>query len=196
MGAKTMMKTLFRVGLFTTLVFLAGSIALAQTRIHAVSGTVTSINPKIHMIDISTDDGSSGHFEFLKKTDPPVDFDKNVRADAVDVDKFTNKGAHVILYFVGQGDVRTAVAVHDLGDGSFAESSGSVVRINRHDHLLTIKNSSGVEESFRIDPKTVADTPTGVLEGFNLDYSKGDQVRVTAAQANGGETALLIAPAM
>jgi hypothetical protein len=86
--------------------------------------------------------------------------------------------------------------VHDLGDGSFAESSGSVVRINRHDHLLTIKNSSGVEESFRIDPKTVADTPTGVLEGFKLDYSKGDQVRVTAAQANGGETALLIAPAM
>jgi hypothetical protein len=191
-----MMKALFRVCLFTTFVSLAGSVAIAQTRIHAVSGTVTSIHTKIGMIDIATDDGSSGHFEFLKKTDPPVDFDKNVRADAVDVDKFTNKGAHVILYFVGQGDVRTAVAVRDLGDGSFAQSSGSVVRINRHDHILTIKNSSGVEESFHIDPKTVADTPTGVVEGFKLDYSKGDQVRVTAAQANGGETAVLIAPAM
>ena len=191
-----MMKALFRVCLFTTFISLAGSVAIAQTRIHAVSGTVTAIHEKIGMIDIATDDGSSGHFEFLKKTDPPVDFDKNVRADAVDVDKFTNKGAHVIVFFVGQGDIRTAVAVHDLGEGAFAESSGSVVRVNRHDHTLTIKNSAGVEVSFRIDPKTVADTPTGVVEGFKLDYSKGDQVHVTAAQANGGETAVLIAPAM
>jgi hypothetical protein len=190
------MKTLFRAGLFTTLFFLAGSFAFAQTRIHAVSGTVTAIHEKIGMIDIITDDGSSGHFEFLKKTDPPVDFDKNVRANAVDVDKFTNKGAHVILFFVGEGDIRTAVAVHDLGNGAFAESTGSVVRVNRHDHLLTIKNSTGVEVSFHIDPKTVADTPTGVVEGSKLDYSKGDQVHVTAAQANGGETAVLVAPVM
>jgi hypothetical protein len=46
-----------------------------------------------------------------------------------------------------------------------------------------------------LDPKTVADTATGVAQGFKYDLSKGDHVRVTATNANGSDTALLIAPA-
>ena len=191
-----MMKALFRACLFATCLTLVSSVAQAQQRVHAVSGTVTSINPKIGMIEIDTDDGSSAHFRWLKKSEVSVEFDKTVSADAVPVDKFTTKGTHVIVYFFGEGDVRTAVALRDLGDGSLAKSTGTVVKLNRREHLLTIKNSSGTEESFHVDPKTVADTATGVMEGFKFDLSKGDQVRVTAAQANGSATALLIVPAL
>jgi hypothetical protein len=42
----------------------------------------------------------------------------------------------------------------------------------------------------------VADTTNGAAEDFKYDFSKGDSVVVTAAASNGGETALLIAPAM
>ena len=70
-----------------------------------------------------------------------------------------------------------------------------MVKVNRHDHSDVIKNGAGADESFHIDPKTVADTTTGVVEGFKLDFDKGDAVSVTAAPAGGDKTALLIAPA-
>jgi hypothetical protein len=86
--------------------------------------------------------------------------------------------------------------MRDLGSGPLEETSGTVVKLNRHDRVLTIKNSAGAEESFRIDAKTVGDTTTGVSEGLKFDFSKGDEVRVTAAPSDGGEIALLIAPTM
>jgi hypothetical protein len=189
-----MMKALFRACLFVICLSLVTSIAKAQQRVHALAGTVTSINPKISMIEIETDDGSSAHFRWLKKSDGEIEFDKTVSADAIPADKFTAKGAHVIVYYFGDGDVRTVVALHDLGDGSVAKSTGTVVKLNRHDHLLVIKNSAGTEESFHVDPRTVADTATGVMQGYKFDLTKGDAVRVTAAQASGSATALLIVP--
>ncbi|HEY4381077.1 MAG TPA: hypothetical protein VGN01_12080 [Acidobacteriaceae bacterium] len=146
------------------------------------------------MTEITTDDGSSGHFRWLKKSDGEIEFDKTVSADATPADQYTSKGAHVIVYYFGEGDLRTVVAVHELGSGSIQKRTGTVVKLSRKDHLLTIKNASGSEESFQLDPKTVADTATGVLQG-KFDLSKGDQVRVMAAPAGSGETALLIVPA-
>jgi hypothetical protein len=169
--------------------------AIAQERVHAVSGTVTSINPKIEMIEIDTDDGSSGHFKWMKHQGISIDFDKNIKAEATDADKFTATGAHVIVYFFGDGDVRTAVALRVLGDGPFESDKGTVVKVDRHDHLITIKTDSGTDESFRIDPKTVADTTTGVVVGFKLDFDKGQPVQVTATPSGADKTALLIAPA-
>ncbi len=172
------------------------SVAVAQENVHALSGTVESVNAKIKMTEITTDNGTSGHFEWLKKTGGDINFDKVVKADATDADKFTTKGAHVIVFFVGDGDVRTILAVRDLGSGPLEKTSGTVVKFSRHDRVLIVKNGAGAEETFHIDAKTVADTTTGVEEGFKFDFSKGDEVRVTAAPSNGGETALLIAPMM
>jgi hypothetical protein len=186
---------LFHAGLALAAFALAGSLAHAQERVHALSGTVTSINPKLGMIEVATDDGSPGHFRWMK-TPTPLDFDKAVSADATAADKFTLKGDHVIVFYFGEGTERTAVALHDLGAGQVDKTTGTVVKLNRRDRLLTIKNIAGAEVSFHLDPKTVADTANGVLEGMKYDLSKGDPVRVTAAAANGGETALLIAPAM
>lgn len=190
-----MMKVCFRTCLFATCFALMTTIGHAQERVHALSGTVTSINQKIGMMDVATDDGSSGHFRWIKTPGPEIEFDKTVSADATAPDKFSSIGHHVIVYYFGEGTVRTVAALHDLGDGPIEKSTGTVVKLNRHDHLLTIKNAAGAEVSFHIDPKTVADTTTGVMQGFKLDFNKGDAVRVTAAQANGTDTALLVVPA-
>jgi len=191
-----MMKVLFRTGFLATCFTLVLSVAQAQQTIHAVSGTVRAINPKIQMLEITTDDSSSGHFQWVKKSDGAIQFDKTVSADAIPADKFTAKGNHVIVYYFGDDTVRTVVAVRDLGDGSVAKETGTVVKLNRKERLLTIKNSSGTEESFHLDPKTVADTATGVMQGVKSDLNKGDQVRITAVQADGSATALLIVPAV
>jgi hypothetical protein len=189
------MKLLSKIVLLATCFSLAPSIAIAQQRVHALSGTLRTIYPKIQMTEIDTDDGSSGHFQWLKKSDGAIDFDKNVSADAITADKFTTKDTHVIVFYCGEDVVRTIVALRDLGVGPFANSTGTVVKLDRHEHLLTIKNSKGGEESFHIDPKTVADTEFGVATNYKFDLSKGTQVRVLATQANGSQTALLITPA-
>jgi hypothetical protein len=188
------MKLLSKIVLLATCFSLAPSIAIAQQRVHALSGTVTAIDPKIQMTEIDTDDGSSGHFQWITKAIGPIDFDKSVSADAIAADKFTTLQTHVIVYFCGEEEVRTLVALRDLGAGPLANRTGTVVKLDRHEHLLTIKNSKGGEESFHLDPKTVVDTEFGVATNYKFDLSKGTQVRVLATQANGSQTALLITP--
>jgi hypothetical protein len=160
--------------------------------VHALTGTVTSINPTARAIQIDTNDGSEGLFKDLTKSHTSLDFDKNIRADAVAAAAFTKKGTHVIVYYFGDRDVRTTVALQDLGTKPLDRSSGTVVKFDRHAHLLTIKNSSGVNKSFLIAAKTRAETSAGAVEGYKFNPEKGDQVRVIATPANGNETALFI----
>jgi len=187
------MRRLSSAVIIATCLFVAAAIANAQQMIHAVSGTVTTIHPKIQMTDIQTDDNSSGSFEW-NKAGVSMTFDKSVSADTIAPDKFTSLQSHVIVYYYGAGDVRTVVALHDVGVGPFVQSTGRVVKYDRRAHQLTLQNSKGGEEIFAIDPKTVADTETGVATNFKFDYNKGVQVHVLATQSNGAQTALLIAP--
>jgi hypothetical protein len=168
------------------------SLATAQEVIHALTGTVTSVNPTARTIQIDTDDGSEGLFKDLTKSHTSFDFDKSIRAEAVAADAFTEKGTHVIVYYFGDGDVRTAVALQDLGTTPLDRRSGTVVKFDRHGHLLTIKNSSGIDKSFLIVAKTRAETSVGAVEGYKFNPRKGDQVRVTATPATGNETVLFI----
>jgi len=172
--------------------FLAAFAATAQEVVHALCGTVRSINSTAKTITVGTDDGSEGLFKDFAKSNASLDFDKRIRAKATTADAFTKNGVRVIVYYFWDGDVRTAVALQDLGTGPFEKSSGKVANFNRHEHVLTLKNNSGVEESFHISPKTVAETALGAVEGYELNLEDGDQVRVTASSVNGGETALFI----
>jgi hypothetical protein len=190
------MKFILNSTLIAACLLAATSVMHAQERIYAVSGTVTSVNSKIQMTEADTDDGTAGHFRWIKTPGTTIDFNKNVNADATPAEKFTSKGDHAILYYFGEGDVRTLVAVRDLGAGPVEVTTGSVVKLNRKERLLTIKKTSGAEASFHLDPKTVVGTPDGVMEDLKFDLNKGDSVRVTSAQANGSDTALLVVPAI
>jgi hypothetical protein len=196
LGAPPIMKFILKFFLATACSSLAISAAHAQARIYAVSGTVTSINPKIQMTEVDTDDGTTGHFRWIKTPGPAVDFNKSVSADATPADKFTIKGTHAIVYFFGEGDVRTVVALRDLGAAPVTITIGTVVKFNRKERTLTLKKTTGEAAEFHLDPKTVVATPDGVMEDLKFDLNKGNSVRVTSAQANGSDTALLITPSM
>lgn len=189
------MKTLlFRI---SVVLLCLSSAASAQQMIHAVSGTVKAIYPKAYMLEIVTDDGSSGHFQWEAKPNKKVDFNKDVSADATAIESFSHKGAHVIVYYYGQGEIRNVVAVHDLGDTTVTALQGSVVKLDKHDRVLTIKVDSGTEQQLHLDPKTVVDTTTsGVQQGFRYGLDKGQAVSVTTTESNGTQMALLISPAV
>jgi hypothetical protein len=194
------MKGLFATGLIAGGLFLPAAGAAAQEVVHVVAATVRHVNPQNGMIITTTDDGSEGMF---KGADAKVqtNLDKALIAQITPAQKFvasseSTAGDRVIVfYFEGVNSARSAYAVLDLGKGPFDKSTGTVTKFDRHGHMLTIKDDSGIETTFRIAATTVGDMTDGAVQGFKYDVGKGERVRVTATAANGGEDALLIVPA-
>ena len=189
------MKKLITISLFSGFLSVSPLCLHAQEVVHALAGTVKNINQKAATIYIKTDDGSAGNFKDFGGAKIPVSLDKTINAEATPADKFTSKGDQVIAFYFGSGDDRTLVSLRDLGDGTLEKATGTVVKFDKREHLLTIKDSAGTEETFHTDLKTIQDTANGVVEGAKVDAAKGDQVRVTAVQTNGSDDALFIVPA-
>jgi hypothetical protein len=166
--------------------------ATAQEVVHAVSGTISSIDSPAQTIEINADDGSVQTFKDSTKSHVPLDIDKKLLARLAPADKAGTKGTHVIVFYYGNYAVPTAVGLESLGPGPFETMSGSVTKFEKHQRVLTINSSSGADKEVQIIPTTVAETAVGVVEGYRFDPEKGEQVRVTASSRNGKETALYI----
>ena len=177
--------------LFGTLTF-ATLASDGQAVVHALAGKVAAIYPATKTIKIVTDDGSEGLFEVLIKTDTPLNFQKSVKAMTTPAASFAKADGQVVVFYFGDDSIRTAVALEDLGAAPLVKRVGTIVKLDKHAHLLTIKNSAGVEESFHIDAKTVGEATEGVVPGEKFDADKGAKVRVTATAENGAQTALFI----
>jgi hypothetical protein len=183
-----------RLGTFCLLVgcfSLSAVAATAQEVVHALTGTVTSMDPG-KTIEVDTDDGADVDFRDLTKSNIPLEFDKVLSAQATSADRFNTKGTHVIVYYFGEGDQRTAVALQGLAPGQLKRTIGTVAKFDKHQHLLTVESTPGGVQLFHIEPTTVVETSVGAVEGRKFDPQKGDQVRVTAAAGQGTATALFI----
>jgi hypothetical protein len=185
-----MRKVVARACLLLATVTLAAFSANAQALVYAVTGTVTNINPQTNTIHVDTDDGSLGLFNVLIKTKTPLEFDKNIKAATTPASIFTKTNTEALVFYIGDEQVRTVVALQDLGPGPFVKTLGALVRLDKH--AITIKNAAGAEETFQIDAKTIGDASEGVAEGKKFDIDKGAQVRIIATTTNGVQTALFI----
>lgn len=163
----------------------------AQEVVHALTGTVTSIDASAKTISIYTDNRSEGVFEDMTNSNTPIEFDKDTRANATAVDSFKMKGAYVIVFHFGGGDVLTAVALRNLGAGPFSKDTGTIVKIEGK-NSIAVADESGTIKSFKLAKNTVAETVYGSVIGFKYQPHKGDKVRMTATVVNGNETALLV----
>jgi hypothetical protein len=172
----------------------ASLVVNAQEVVHALSGTVSAINPTAKTIVIKTNDDSFGLFKELTKSNVSLLFDKDIRSRSTPADAFKDNGAQVIVYYFGGGfgtlSQRTAVALQNLGAGPLETETGTVVKCNKH--TLIIKTDSGSEETFQIGDTAVAETAIGAASADRFDPEKGDQVRVIASTDNGTKTLLFV----
>jgi hypothetical protein len=171
---------------------LTTAAAGAQEIIHALTGKVTAVYPKTDMIQVATDDGSPNTFNVLTQTNVPLNFEKDVKAMTVPANSFTKADCNVVVFYFGDQDIRTTVAVEDLGAGPLVKTLGTVVKFDKHARLLTILDDAGQQKIFHIDAKTIADGMSGVVLGQKFDPDKGEKVRVTATTQDGAQTALFI----
>ena len=187
-----MLRLALSAGIVVGYLSLTAASATGQEVIHALTGTVSSIDPAAKTITVYTDNQSKGVFKDLTNQQKDVRFDKKVRAVATSADAFNKKGAYVIVYYFGDGTVRTTVGLRNLGAGPFTRSSGTVAKFDSKEHSISIKEQSGVVDSFKVTSDTVAETDTGVTEGLKYHPEKGDQVQVIATGANGTAIAQFI----
>jgi hypothetical protein len=159
---------------------IAGPV-LAQEAVHAIAGTVTSVDPTNKVIHIKTEDGSERMFNFAGKPGA-VTFEKTVKDGTVPAASFTKTNTQVVVYYVGFDTIPTLVAVQDLGEAPLDKTVGAVVKFDKHDHTLTVKDAAGAEKKFTIDPKTVSETSNGVGMCEKSTLRTGSQVRVVATQ--------------
>jgi hypothetical protein len=167
--------------------------ATAQEVVHALTGTVSAINPAAKTIKVDTGDGSEGVFQVIAKPKSSLEFSKDIRTESTPADQFAKTGAHVIVFYYGNSYVeRKAIALLDLGAGPFTTTNGTVVKFEKHQHHLTIKDGSGAAQTFEIGPKTVVGTSFGPIDGNKFDPEKGEQLQVTAAPTGGTNMAVFI----
>src|ERR1035441_3248353 len=66
--------------------------AVAQEVVHALAGTVSSIDAAAKKIGVKTDDGSESLFNGLIDSKTPIEFDPNIRRDATAASEFKSSG--------------------------------------------------------------------------------------------------------
>lgn len=173
--------------------FILTPLALpAQQIIHALTGTVSAIDPAAKTITVFQDSGSNGVYQQWTNPKTRISFDKHIQASSTAASAFDQKGAYVIVFYFGDDNDRTAVALKSLGSGPFQSTDGTVTRYDGHNHTLTVEDQSGKSQSFKIDEKTVAETGMGVVDGGGFHADKGDHVRIVSSAGAGTPTALFV----
>jgi hypothetical protein len=177
---------------FTGCLGLAAASLPAQEVVHALTGTVSAINSITKTMTVFQDNGSQGLFADASNPKMRFVFDKKIEAAATPANAFNTKGAYAIVFYVGEADSRTVVAVKSLGAGPFTSAVGTVEKFDGRDHSITIEDASGAAHTFKIDDQTIAEGAFGAEEGLKFHADKGDQVRVVSSKVDGTPTALFL----
>ncbi len=163
----------------------------AQEVVHALTGTVSSIDKATHSIAVLQDVGGSNVFQDLTNPKTRFDFDKKVQAGTIAADAFNANGAYVIVFYIGMSDNRTAVAFKNLGAGPFSSAVGTIKKFERG-RSVTVQDESGALQTFKITPDTVAEGYAGAVDGSRFQAQAGDKVRIVSGVVGGAPAALFI----
>ena len=170
----------------------AGAVASAQEVIHAMTGTVRSINTAQKSFTLFRDGGSLITFKVMTGSKTQIDKDEKILSDATSAETFDKKDAYVIVFYYGMADNPTGVAIRALGTGPFTATVGTVTSFNGRDELVSVKDESGAIRNYKIKADTVAESDFGVVEGFKIHPEKGGHIRVVGAVNKDGATALFL----
>lgn len=163
----------------------------AQEVVHALTGTVSSINSATKTITVFQDNGTQGQFSDATNAKAHLSLDKKVALDTTSADAFKKTGAYVVVLYYGNDSSRTAVALKNLGAGPFSSATGTVTKFEGK-RSISIEDSSGATQTFKINPDTIGEGYLGAVDGYKFQVSKGDKVRVVASSESGSPTALFI----
>ena len=166
-------------------------LSAAQQVVHALTGTVSSIDKAAQTVAVLQDVGGGGIFQSLSNPKTRLDFDKKIAAGTIAADAFKDNGAYVIVFYFGGSDNRTVVAFKNLGSGPFSSTVGKIQKLERS-HSISVQDESGAVQTFKIGPETIAEGYAGAVDGTKFQAQSGDRVRIVSAMVDGSPTALFV----
>ena len=96
-----MLKSCLGVCVCVASLFLVTREGASQEIVHALTGSVSSINTADGTITLLQDGGSKGTFKVISSSKTHIAFDKKVAEDAVAANGFGKQGAYVIVFYFG-----------------------------------------------------------------------------------------------
>ena len=187
-----MRKALSSTCIFAVCIFAASVPSAAQDVIHALTGTVSAIDGASKTITVFQDNGSTGVFTQMSDPKTRISFDKKVAGAVTAAEKFDKSGAYAIVFFFGNSQNPTVVALKSLGAGPFESTVGTVTKVESHNRSISVIDDTGAAHTFKIDQETVAEGAYGVVDGEKLAVNKGAHVRIVSSKAGGDPTALFV----
>lgn len=187
-----MLRTLLHNCVLAGFLIVIGRPAMAQEIVHALTGTVSAINPTQKSITLLQDGGSETTYKVMASAKTRVAFDKRIEGEVTAANQFEKQGAYVVLFYFGMDQNKTAVAVKNLGAGPFSSTTGTVTSWEGRGHKLVVAGNDGKAHSFDVDGQSVAETYNGAASGYEFHPNKGDRVRVVSTMKNDTATAVFI----
>jgi hypothetical protein len=146
--------------------------------VHAVSGAVTKIDKDAKTIAVKTADGTEHVFHYTEKTTihGTKDAAKGVKAGAVDTYFDGKEGTHVIVRYTEKGADKTAASVDDFGKDTMKVSKGTVTKVDKAAHTVSVKTEDGAETTYDWGKDATIDTEHGVVKSSQYVAKEGDKV--------------------
>ncbi|HEX4286017.1 MAG TPA: hypothetical protein VHZ28_13060 [Terracidiphilus sp.] len=178
---------------FAFVVCLAGfsSAASAQAVVHALTGTVNSIDPAAKTITMFLDNGKQDTFKDMTNSKVSFSADRKMLASTTTPDDLKKQGAYVVVFYFGGSEDRTAVALRGLGAGPFTATTGIVTKFDPH-RSLTVQDNSGAMQTFTLAADTITESGAGAQSALKFQADKGGKVRIVGASKDGSPIALFV----
>jgi NADH dehydrogenase FAD-containing subunit len=159
------------------------SLAAAQDAFHVVSGVVTKIDKDAKTIGVKTEDGTEHVFKYTEKTalHGYKEAGKGVKAGALDTYFAGKEGTHVVVRYSKKGGDEVASGVEDLGKDTVKLAKGTVTKVDKAGHTVTIKTDDGAEATYSFGKDAAGDSKNGIVKGWDYTASRakeGDKVVV------------------
>src|SRR5215469_1749483 len=148
--------------------------------VHAVSGAVTKIDKESKTIAVKTADGTEHVFHYAEKTAIHAGHEtgKGVKTGAVDTYFAGKEGTQVIVRYTEKGAEKTASSVDDFGKDTMKVSEGTVTKVDKAAHTVSVKTEDGAETTYDWGKDATIDTGHGVVKGTQYVAKEGDKVIV------------------
>ena len=170
-----------RQGMIAVLVVGLASIATAQDVVHVVSGVITKVDKDAKTLSVKTADGTEHVFKYTEKTAVHAAHQggEDAKAGLMDTYFKGKEGSQVVVRYSKVGADDVASRVSDLGEDSQKIATGTITKVDKAGHRLTVKAEDGTEDTYDVGKDAAGDSEKGVMRGWDYTATKakeGDKV--------------------
>ena len=159
------------------------SVAAAQDVVHIVSGVITKVDKDAKTLSVKTADGTEHVFKYTDKTTVHAYREGSGAAKTGIMDTYFKgkEGSQVVVRYTKTGADDVASKVSDLGKDTEKVTKGTITKVDKDGHRLTIKGEDGAEQTYDFEKDAAADSEKGIVHGWDYTATKakeGDKVVV------------------